>query len=257
MTANKLTLRYIFRAFLCMAAFFVLPRGPMAQESGFLRIHFLHEANGKPLVLHDSIYANRAGETYSIKKLQYYLGNFRISGTVSYPEGDAYFLVRQPYMEEALALDLKLPAGTYTSVGFTLGIDSIDHCSGAQTGALDPINNMFWTWNNGYVVFKLEGNSASSPSDLGRIEHHIGGYKAGEEVAQSITLNTTEKNSIRVRKGLVTELFITVNLDKYWDGVQHISIKETPVCMTPGHLAKKIATNFPGMFKLSDIKNPK
>lgn len=257
MTANKLTLQNIFRGFLFLAAMLSLAQTLVAQDTGMVNLHFIHEANGKGLVLHDSVYTNRAGETYSIKKLQYYLGHFRIGGTGSMPEGDAYFLVKQTYMEEAKPLELKLPAGTYTSLGFTLGIDSIDHCSGAQSGALDPINNMFWTWNSGYVIYKLEGNSPASPSDLGRIEHHIGGYKAGEDVAQTIIMNASKENPIRVLKGRVTDIFIRVNLDAYWDGIQQIRISENPLCMSPGPLAQKIAANFPAMFSLADIKNPK
>lgn len=255
MTVNKLTLQNIIKAFLCLTALLWQAQRTVAQDMGMVHLHFMHEANGKPLVLHDSGYTNQAGETYSIKKLQYYLGHFRLVGTVSTQEADTYFLVKQTYMEEAKPLELIMPAGTYSSLGFTLGIDSIDHCSGAQSGALDPINNMFWTWNSGYVIYKLEGNSPASPSDLGRIEHHIGGYKTGEEVAQTIKLPA--ENLIRVMKDRVTEIYIRVNLDKYWEGIQQIRISENPLCMSPGPLARKIAENFPAMFSLAEIKDPK
>ena len=52
-----------------------------------------------------------------------------------------------------------MPAGNYNSLSFLLGVDSMHNVSGAQTGALDPANDMFWTWNSGYVMAKMEGAS--------------------------------------------------------------------------------------------------
>ncbi|WP_316930094.1 MbnP family protein, partial [Hymenobacter sp. IS2118] len=39
-----------------------------------------------------------------------------------------------------------IPVGDYQSVSFTVGVDSARNVAGAQTGALDPNNGMFWTW---------------------------------------------------------------------------------------------------------------
>ena len=37
-----------------------------------------------------------------------------------------------------------------------LGVDSLRNVTGVQTGALDPAMDMYWTWNTGYVMAKLE-----------------------------------------------------------------------------------------------------
>ena len=124
-----------------------------------------------------------------------------------------------------------------------LGVDSLDNCSGAQSGALDPLNDMFWTWNNGYVMFKLEGKSASSTADNNRIEQHIGGYKGGNKTMREIFL-PIDKNYFK-ENSIIT---IQLNLDKYWNGLNDLHIAETPVITAPGELAKKAADNFKGMF---------
>ena len=56
-------------------------------------------------------------------------------------------------------LNLYLPEGDYTELQFLLGVDSLHNVSGAQTDDLDPAKDMFWTWNSGYVMAKMEGNS--------------------------------------------------------------------------------------------------
>jgi hypothetical protein len=49
-----------------------------------------------------------------------------------------------------------------TGIRFLLGVDSARNVSGIQTGALDPARGMFWTWNSGYVMAKIEGSSPSA-----------------------------------------------------------------------------------------------
>ncbi|MBS1734667.1 MAG: hypothetical protein JST02_15340, partial [Bacteroidetes bacterium] len=133
-------------------------------ETGKLSITFINTANGKPVVLRDSAYSNYFGEQYTISKLKYYISNLVFSGNGKDQEADTYFLVNAA--NESNAFDITLPAGNYSSIQFLLGVDSIRNCSGAQTGALDPMNDMFWTWNSGYVMFKLEGSSTASTADL-------------------------------------------------------------------------------------------
>jgi hypothetical protein len=56
-------------------------------------------------------------------------------------------------------------------------VDSLHNCSGAQSGDLDPVKGMFWTWNSGYIFFKLEGKSPASHSPGNIFEFHVGGYR--------------------------------------------------------------------------------
>lgn len=225
--------------------------GNPSDNKGVLRVVFKHFANGKEIVLRDSLYKNSSGETYSIKKLRYYVSNIKVGNSTFKNDEQNYHLID---LKGSTTFDLPLDAGIYNSFDFLLGVDSLRNCSGSQTGALDPVKDMFWTWNSGYVVFKLEGASSSSNADLNRIEHHIGGYRFGNNVSTSISL-TNEK--IVVNKDKVTELLIYVDLDKYWSSTNQISIADDAMCTLPGELAKKIASNFPNLFSVESIKQLK
>ena len=55
---------------------------------------------------------------------------------------------------------------------------------------LVPTNNMYWTWQSGYINFKLEGYFEN------RIyrEYHLGGYAFPNNCLQSITIPTSEND---------------------------------------------------------------
>ena len=217
-------------------------------KKGSLKITFINIANGKRVVLADSIYTNPYGETYTITKLRYYISNIYLNGNEQLAEHDNYQLINEP---TTTSFTIPVKAGKYNSIKFLLGVDSIKNCSGIQDGALDPMNDMFWTWNSGYVMFKLEGISQSSPSVNHRIEHHIGGYRFGNKVATPIVLNY---NEIFIEENNTAELFIEMNLDKYWLSANNIKIAEMPVCTLPGELAKKVAANFSSLFSIKNNK---
>ena len=221
-------------------------------RNGTLKISFINTANGNPIVLRDSLYSNYFGEQYSISKLKYYISNIVMkSGNKSSNIG-GYYLINAASDENSF--EISLEPGNYSSLQFLVGVDSIKNCSGAQTGALDPMNDMFWTWNSGYVMFKLEGNSPVAASDLNRIEHHLGGYKGINNVVTEINLDLSAKNFPEIKAGSTTELVIENNLDNYWHGTRDIKISEFPVCVITGELAKKISSNFKKLFSIKRIQ---
>lgn len=220
--------------------------------TGTLKFIFLNTANGKPIVLRDSLYTNYFGEQYSINKLKYYISNITLNGKGSGKEKEGYYLINAA--SDNNVFELSIQPGRYRNLEFLLGVDSLRNCSGAQTGALDPMNDMFWTWNSGYVMFKMEGNSTASASDLQRIEHHIGGYKGSNNVATKINFNFPEKTLLEIKENNTTEIIIETNLDNYWHGNSDIKISEYPVCTTTGELAKKIALNFKTLFSIKNIR---
>lgn len=249
MNRNATYTKYYWLVLLLIPCIVFFSFKPATFQTGTLRVHFINTANGKNIVLRDSLYKNPFGEEYSVSKLKYYISHFSIPGANQVIEEDPYHLINAA--EENNSFDVLIEPGTYHKVAFLLGVDSARNCSGAQTGALDPMNDMFWTWNSGYVMFKLEGTSPAAKSDLQRIEHHIGGYKGENNVATNITLDVP---SIEIKEGIITEITIETNLDHYWKDQSEIKISEIPLCMTTGLLAKKFAANFPAMFSVKAIK---
>ena len=219
---------------------------PTTIDENNLTITFRNTANGKLVVLNDSMYTTPFNETYSIKKLKYYISNIELEAEQKkISEKESYHLVDASRNN---SFSLTIPPGKYSSIRFIAGVDSSRNCSGAQVGALDPLNDMFWTWNTGYVMFKLEGRSPSSNADMNRIEHHIGGFKSPNSTIRNVNLSF--KNTLVISKGIPAEIIIETNIDNYWNGVNEIRISNIPVNTTVGEKAKKSADNFPGMFSL-------
>lgn len=235
---NLKQLLFALSIFFCLEA--------KSQTNGKLKIIFLQEVNGKELVLRDSSYTNAFNEPYTVSKLKYYAGQWQAGSNII----DRYLLVSAANEENAITIDL--PSGSYKDFSFLLGVDSLRNCSGAQEGPLDPMNDMFWTWNTGYIMFKLEGNSNVSKGDLNRIELHIGGFKGKLNVARRVSF----ENAVEISNGKTTEIKIVMNLDKIWDGTNKVKIAEEPMCMTMGPLAQKIADNFPGLFSIRSVSKP-
>lgn len=234
------------------------PKNSNAKENkGILKIVFNNLINHQPIVLHDSTYTNPFGETYIINKFKYYVSN-----TVLYSSGKAskikndYHLINQS-IDSSLSFTISLPENQYDSIQFLLGVDSAMNTSGAQTGALDPINDMFWTWNSGYVMQKLEGTSLQSNTINNKMEYHIGGFSGAYSVLNYLTLTFPKEKILQIRKGKMSTVIIDVEINKFWDADRIIKINDTPVCTSPGILAKQIAGNFSKLFSIATVINEK
>lgn len=229
-------------------AAFISPVLHSKKKKAALTIRFLHYANGRALIPVDSVYTNSLQESYTITKLRYYISNITLLHNETLHDTSNYQLID---LAGSTSFTIPVNEGKYNDISFLLGIDSLRNCSGAQEGVLDPMRDMFWTWNTGYVVLKMEGRSNVSPVKK-RLEHHIGGYRFGNNVSSRVTI--TFPDELKIKENSNTEIVIAVDLDRYWNGVNKISIKEEPLCTLPGKQAQKIAANFPGMFSLSAIK---
>jgi hypothetical protein len=221
--------------------------------TGTAKVSFKNIVNGSSLVLNSGIYTNVFGESYSIKKLKYYISNVELSNsTVKAAQKESYHLV-----DEAMATSFKydVATGSYTTISFLLGVDSTRNISGAQTGALDPLNDMFWTWNSGYIMAKLEGTSPVSVQPRQIIEYHIGGFSGTNSVLKKITLALPAAKSLNIQQGKTSEIIIDANIDTWWQNPNDVKFATDAICTSPGLLAKKIADNYGKMFSINNVIN--
>jgi hypothetical protein len=175
--------------FLRMAAIVVaMFFATMAKADNRFSLFFEHYVGERKLAFDTANYTNEHGQAFVVTKFKYYIGEIQLVKSdgvlIEFPE---YHLVNE---EEELSKQVSLivPAGSYSGINFMIGVDSLDNCSGAQAGALDPVNAMFWAWNSGYIFLKLEGKSPASTSPGGIFEFHIGGYKAPANCIRTVTL---------------------------------------------------------------------
>jgi hypothetical protein len=188
-----------------------------------------HVVNGSPMILGNN-YLNAAGDTFSISMFKYYISNISLDD-VQVP---GCYLVSE---DSAASKVIPLPKGHFKRLSFMIGVDSLLNCSGAQGGALDPIYGMFWTWNTGYIMAKLEGTSPSSVLPGHRIEFHIGGYRAPHMVQRIISLDLPASESFTLVADAAT-----------W--FKGISFHQLAGFMTPGTAADRIADNYQYMFSI-------
>ena len=134
-----------------------------------------------------------------------------------------------------------------------VGVDSARNVSGAQTGALDPAKGMFWTWNTGYIMAKLEGNSPASPTGI--FEYHIGGFKQNESVIKKPVLLFPFGQILDLKPGKSSEMTVTANVNSWFYNPHDIKLNVNPVCTTPGILAQQIAENYSKMFIVDTVIN--
>lgn len=239
---------YFISALVFPAILFSQKKVPAAN----VKISFVNTVNHVPLVLDSVTYTNAFAENYTVSKFKYYISNlFLVADKKNIAVKESYYLVDEKDTATKSIL-LTLPVGNYESLSFLLGVDSLKNVSGAQSGALDPTNDMFWTWNSGYVMAKLEGNSPASTVVNNKVEYHIGGFASADNVIKKITLPL----NTNINKDTVTEIIIEADINTWWQIPNDILIAANAVCTNPGVLAKKIAANYSKMFSVIKISTP-
>lgn len=206
----------------------------------------------------DSSYLNRYNELYKVSAFKFYISDIALVNTdsnISYKlKKEEYYLVD---FSDSVSTVLKLKAVPfkYNRISLTIGVDSIRNVSGAQTGALDPAKGMFWTWNSGYIMSKLEGSSPQSNQAGNKIEYHIGGFKGTENAVRRVTLLYPYARELNVSDSTISNMMITANSNAWFYNPHEIKISDNPVCTTPGNMAKNISENYSKMFTVVEIKN--
>lgn len=229
-----------------VAMFFVMAGfTPPGKNPAVTTIQFRHRVGAKELQLFDETYTNAFGEPFVVSKFKYYISHITVTDINNRETAlpNDYYLVNE---EDSTSKVIQLPAAApLASISFMIGVDSARNVAGVQTGSLDPVNAMFWTWNSGYVFAKLEGQSDASAAPAHSFSWHVGGFRQKENACRKITL--------LLQKEINHRNVIVVNADilKWFDAVHPLKIAGTPVCHQPGALAMQIADNYSAMFSIA------
>ncbi len=241
----------------------------VATGPGTLILHFDNVVGNADLQLNTTTnpFKNAKGEEYKITMLQYYVSSIKLKrsdGTVFTDEvksdGSAgYYLIDEAVVESQDVVLKNVPAGDYTEVTFTIGVDANQVNQGAQTGALDPAKGMFWSWNSGYIFVKLEGASPVATGMLGTaFQYHVGGYKedpANANLVNNIKTITLSFNgdAAPVKAGHEPEVHLLYDVNKFFDGT---GVQVTFTSNTMRHSPKScvdVAANIPGVFSVDHV----
>lgn len=234
------------------------------QAKAELIVEFDNIAGSSNLELATATYTNAAGEPFTVETLKYYVSNFVLTnadGTVyTVPQDSSYFLIDES-KAASQEVTLHVPEGAYTTLTFILGVDSLRSTMdiAARTGVLDPTasaGEMYWTWNSGYIFFKMEGQSPASPN--GAFMYHIGGFGGydtpGINNIKTVSIDLVPRGVAQVKQGRHAAIHLMTDVTKLFDGEATVSIAANPLVMFSEYSAT-IATNFTGMFRHDHTHN--
>lgn len=220
-------------------------------------IEFEHQVNGTALALNNTTYKNAKGEDFKISTFKYYVSNIKLTktdGTI-YSIPESYFLIDESKSASKLITVNDVPTGDYIKIEYTIGVDYARNFAGAQTGALDPINGMFWTWNSGYIFVKLEGTSPVSTATGNALTFHIGGVVDPNNTIRTFSTEINSVNPLRVRTDGKPDMHFIVNAAALFTGVTDISFATLNFTMG-GANSVIVADNYAkGLFRLDHIHN--
>ncbi len=229
-----------------------------------LSVEFDNVAGASDLALNTGSYTNASGESFTVTTLKYYVSNFKltnVNGTeYTVPQDSCYFLIDES--DEATHEPvIRIPEGEYKTLTFTLGVDSLRNTKdiSQRTGDLDPTGvgaDMYWSWNSGYIFFKMEG--ASAASTMGDYFYHIGlfGGMATPTInnVKNITLDLTARGTPKVKAGKETNIHLMVDALKLFNGNTNFSIADHSMVMVDPFSAN-IANNLAVMFSHDHTEN--
>ncbi|MDB5231322.1 MAG: hypothetical protein JWN76_2127 [Chitinophagaceae bacterium] len=216
-----------------------------------LQLVFHNQFSGKEMIA-DSSYQNAFGENFILKGFRYYISNISVkekNGRL-HNISAKYFLVDMAD-DSSQTIELAIDKKDFIGLQFMLGVDSLRNISGTQTGVLDPARGMFWTWNSGYIMAKLEGISGDSKANSHLVTYHVGGFKKDQQTNRVINLNFIESHELA---GNIFRVDINADAAAWFNGEHKIKIAEYPICHSPGALAVQLADNYSKMFSLAGIR---
>lgn len=220
---------------------------------GTVELEMEHVVGTAPLTLNTTTYTTTQGDQFTVSTFRYYLSNITLQkadGT-EYVQPESYYLVNQGEEASRRLTLTNVPAGDYTGLTFTIGVDSARNVSGVQQGALAP-SDMFWTWNSGYIYVKLEGTSPQART--GGLVFHIGGFQSPNNTIRTVSPSLNGK-SILVRPDHAPEVHFKVDVLKMFAGPNPVRFAELSNTMG-GPNSVRVANNYSapdGMFRIDHI----
>jgi hypothetical protein len=227
--------------------------GPGGEVYSKAALDFKLFANGTPL-LDSTLYTNAQGDSFSVNRFNYYISNIKLTradGFV-YHEKDVYRLVKHMDGEESFIME-NVPTGKYSKMEFLIGVDSLRNVSGIQDGALDPVHNMFWDWNSGYIFFKMEGRYRTNTQQfIDDYAIHIGGFKPPHPCLQTASL--TFDTLLNIKTGRVPTINIGVTADEVFKRPHDIGFDYYYSHITL-ETFREVSENYRDMFSVRHMEN--
>ena len=222
-----------------------------------IELIFLHQFGDQDFEFRKK-FVNNFGDTIDFQRFQYYLSNFSFKNNEGkeWSEKDSYHLIElKKGQSNQISLMLKdIPLKNINQLSFGIGVDKSRNHGGKQTGDLDPIKGMFWTWSQGYIFLKSESYHYQLPGKRKGLIFHIG----DDNCYRTLTFDIpSEKYS--PKKSLI-QIPVQVDIQKFFGGYKNSSIElKVPsdggsINVMGGPKMPLIADNYASMFSINGIQ---
>ncbi|MCX8479289.1 MAG: hypothetical protein ORN56_05825 [Chitinophagales bacterium] len=206
-----------------------------------IEVNFAATYNGASLVLPKEAKTPNEINSLEITKVRFYISQVQLfkEGKCVFKDPSPGHLIDLSDSGKSKISLISKKKIDFDAIQFMIGIDSATTYKGIEKGDLDPSNEMYWSWQSGYINFKLEGYSPFCIKERPKHEfhYHIGGYHFYENTCNEVRLNTTSSNSIR----------IDLHLEQV---LQDALLQEVAHVQLPGTKAASIATSFAHCFTI-------
>lgn len=184
----------------------------------------------------------KTGDTLTFSLFQFYISNFKLKDAEGnwWVHPNSYFLLNAESKERSTLTISDIPAGTYTEMEYTMGVDSAMNVSGVYEGALSLINNMYWDWNSGFIMLKAEGKSPNAPSP-NTFAFHLGGFSGADNI---VTVRNTnfDGGKLTISDNATPTVTLVANPARLWHSTPGLATKH--VIHSTGDPAPTMAKDF-------------
>lgn len=205
------------------------------------KLTLLFSASYAEKPLNQEYYPIANKDSLKIEQLKFYISHLTLikENKEVWKEEKSFHLI-DVFNPSTCAIELTLPKElSFDEIKMNLGIDSIANTSGALGGDLDPTKGMYWTWQSGYINFKLEGISSLCKTRKQEFQFHLGGYQYPYNSLQQLHFEVSKTQQINL--GFDVEKFISA-----------VNLSEENQIMTPSTSATKLAQKAASAFIIKE-----
>ncbi len=210
-----------------------------AQNDEAMTLQFNPVFGKEALVLSKSYFSKNNNDSIQFDILRFYISGIELllNGKTVWKESNSFHLVDASVIS-SLQINLNTSSKQeFDKLKFNMGIDSTTNVAGAMGGDLDPTKGMYWTWQSGYINFKLEGKSKACNTRNNEFTFHLGGYQYPYNTLQSVLLNAKNSN----------ELSIIINAEEM---ISKIDLSKQNHIMSPGKKAVLLSNELTKVFEI-------
>lgn len=149
-----------------------------------------------PFLVSDTL-SDESNDTLQISTFKMYISNIELKNgnKLVYKEKNSFHLIDFSDPNSTF-IQLTNKNLSFTSIRFQIGVDSSTTVSGVMGGDLDPTKGMYWTWQTGYIHFKLEGKYNNST--VNNFIYHIGGFQFPTNSLRVVEIQVKDKKNIAI-----------------------------------------------------------